>query len=76
MNILFCTVWQTDGISLPSAIDRIQITNYSWTREKVNEASPETSARLQQVYFAIFNALKTDENLVNLFVLSSGKEEK
>lgn len=42
----------------------------------MNEASSETSAQLQQMYFAIFNALKTDENLVDLFVLSSDKEEK
>lgn len=45
--------------------------------KKVKEASlNETSARLQQTYFATFNALKTDENFVNLFVLFSGKEEK
>lgn len=34
MNTLFCTARQTDRITLPSAIDRIQITNYSWTHER------------------------------------------
>lgn len=44
--------------------------------KKVNEASPETSAWLQQMLFAIFSAPKTDENLANLFYLSSGKKVK
>lgn len=34
MNTLLCAAHQTDRISLPSAIDRIQVTNYSWTHER------------------------------------------
>lgn len=46
------------------------------TWKKFNEALPETSAWLQQTYFAAFHALKIYEDLVNLFVLFSGKEGK
>lgn len=44
--------------------------------KKVNEALPEISAWLQQMYFAAFRALKIYEDLVNLLVLFSGKEGK
>lgn len=46
------------------------------TGKKVNEALPETPARLQQMYFAIFNALKTDENLVNFSSLPEERTNK
>lgn len=42
----------------------------------MNEALPETSAWLQQTYFAAFHAFKIYEDLVNLLDLFSGKEGK
>lgn len=34
MSTLLCAAQQADTISLPSAIYKIQITNYSWTHER------------------------------------------
>lgn len=49
MNTLLCAAWQTDRIGLPSAINRIQIANYSWTHERVNQTPPEAPALLPKV---------------------------
>lgn len=76
MKILFCAVQQTDRIRLPSATNRIEITNYSWTHERTRMKLHLKHQLSYNTYFALCSALKTNENLVNLVVLSSGKEKK
>lgn len=77
MNILFCAVWQTDRISLPPAIDRIQVTNYSWTHDR-KSMKLHLKHQLSYNKCTLLSSMPshTDQNLVNLFFLSSDKEEK